>query len=171
MSLAERTRGAVAERPFLVDALRAGVCNYTATARFLDVDGDEDAVATALRRYAADLPAYETAGRDARVTMESGLGRVDDPADALLVAGGTALAPGEGLLTGVLAVGDVDAATLAAVLRRLESADVSVEAAATAGDALVVAVPRRAGADAVRTMEDALTAVPVPSAEGGSGRR
>ncbi len=160
MSLAERTRRAVDKRPFLVDALRAGVCNYTATARFLDVEGDEDAVATALRRYADDLPPMEAQSRDARVTMESGLGPTDDPADAVLVAGGVALAPGGGSLTGVLATGDVDPTALAAVLRRLASAGVPVEAAATAGDALVVAVPRRAGADAVRTVEAALEAVP-----------
>jgi len=163
MSLAERTRRAVDERPFLVDALRAGVCNYTATARFLDVDGDKDAVATALRRYADDLPAVESQSRDARVTMESGLGPAEDRADAVLVAGGVALAPNGGSLTGVLATGDVDPTALAAVLRRLASAGVSVEAAATAGDALVVAVPRRAGADAVRTVETALEAVPEPA--------
>lgn len=160
MSLAERTRAAVDDRPFLADALRAGVCNYTATARFLDIDGDEDAVATALRRYADDLPAFEERALDARVTMESGLGPVDDRADAVLVAGGVALAPGGGSLTGVLATGDVDATALATVLRRLASAGVPVEAAATAGDALVVAVPRRAGADAVRVVESALDAVP-----------
>jgi len=161
MSLAERTREAVDERPFLRDALRAGVCNYTATARFLGVDGDEDAVATALRRYADDLPAFAAAPREVRVTMERGLERVDDPAEALLVAGDAALAPGgDGSLTGVLAAGDVDPVALGTVLRRLSAAGVAVEAAATADDALVVAVPRRAGADAVRTVEGALVAVP-----------
>jgi len=43
MSVAERTRAAVREEPFLHDALRAGVVNYRAAARYLDV-GDEDAV-------------------------------------------------------------------------------------------------------------------------------
>jgi hypothetical protein len=160
MSLAARTREAVADRPFLVDALRAGVANYTAVARFLDVDGDVDAVATALRRFADELPAYETAGRETRVTMESGLGEVTDRDDALLVVGDSALAPTDGPLRGVLATGDVDAAALATVLRGLAAADVPVKAAGTAGDALLVVVNRRDGADAVRTVEGALGAVP-----------
>ncbi|MFT4958602.1 MAG: hypothetical protein ACI9EZ_001934, partial [Halobacteriales archaeon] len=55
MSLAERTREAARARPFLVEGLRAKVVNYTAAARFLDVDGEVDAVATALRRYGEGL--------------------------------------------------------------------------------------------------------------------
>ncbi|MFW6317667.1 MAG: DUF7523 family protein, partial [Halorubrum sp.] len=95
MSLAAETRRAVAEHPFLLAALRAGVVNFTAAARFLEVDGETDAVATALRRYADDLPAYETASREARVTMQSGIGPVESLEDALLAVGGTALGPGE----------------------------------------------------------------------------
>ncbi|PSQ29016.1 hypothetical protein BRD03_01670 [Halobacteriales archaeon QS_9_68_17] len=160
MSLAERTREAVRERPFLLDGLRADVVNYTAAARHLDVDGDVDAVATALRRFAEELPAYETDGRSVRVSMESGVGRAEGAADALLVLGDAALAPTGGSMTGVLATGDVDAGALSAVLRRLATTGVEVEAAAVAGDALLVTVERRAGADAVRTVEDALEEVP-----------
>ena len=160
MSLAERTREAVRDRPFLRDGLRAGVVNYTAVARHLNVDGDVDAVATALRRFAEELPAYETDSRSVRVTMESGMGRTEDAADALLVLGDAALASAGGSLTGVLATGDVDARSLSAVLRRLAAAGVDVEAAAVAGDALLVVVEQRAGADAVRTVEDALGEVP-----------
>ena len=47
-SLAARTREAVRNEPFLHDALRAGVLNYTAVARYLEVDGEHDAIATAL---------------------------------------------------------------------------------------------------------------------------
>lgn len=74
MSLAAETREAVRQRPFLLDALRAGVVNYTAAAEFLDLDGDAESIATALRRYAADLPAHATDARDTRVTMQSGVG-------------------------------------------------------------------------------------------------
>lgn len=160
MSLAARTREAAADRPFLVDALGAGVVNYTAAARFLDVDGDVDAVATALRRFADELPTYETEARETRVTMQSGLGEAADSEDALLVVGDSAIAPTGGSLRGVLVTGDVDHAALATVLRCLSTADVPVEAAGTAGDALLVVVDRHAGADAVRTVEDALEAVP-----------
>ena len=49
MTVAERTRAAVRAEPFVYEALRAGVLNYTAAARYLDV-GDESAVSAALRR-------------------------------------------------------------------------------------------------------------------------
>jgi len=159
MSLAERTREAVRERPFLYAALRAGVVNYTAAARFLHLDEDQNAAVAALRRYAEDLPAYDTAARGAPVTMESGLG-TGDSGEALLTVGDTALVPGEGSLTGILTTGDVDASTLGHVLRRFDTEGVAVEAAGVSGEALLVVVERRAGADALRVVEDALTAVP-----------
>ncbi len=81
MSLAAETRRAVDRRPFLRTALRAGVVNYTAAARFLAVDGETDAIATALRRYADELPAYETESRAARVRMERGIGPLETAAD------------------------------------------------------------------------------------------
>lgn len=168
-SLAERTRAAVDDRPFLRCALAAGVVNYAAAARLLDVSGETDAVATALRRYADDL-SYATGDAGARVTMESGLGRVDGresgsghggDGDGLLAVNGTAYASGAGSLTCVLAVGDVDARALAAVLSQLDATDVDPDAAGVAGDALVVVVDRRDGPRALRVVEDALDGVPV----------
>lgn len=163
MSLAARTREAVRCHPFLYDGLRAGVVNYTAAARFLDLGGaDREAVVAALRRYAEDLPDAEYEGADARVTMESGLGVVagSASADALLRVGDTALAPGEGKLTGILATGDVVAPALAHVLNHLRAEEVAVTAAGVGGDALLVVVDRRAGADAVRAVESALSTAP-----------
>ena len=170
MSLAADTRRAVRRNPFVHRALRAGVLNYAAAARFLDV-GETDAVVAALRRYAEDLPEYETAPREARVTMRSGLGAEDgsgsegsgaddrESEDALLAVGGVELVDG-GSLTGVLATGDVDARALASALDRLAVADVPVVAAGVASETLVVAVERRDGPDTVRIVEDALSAVP-----------
>ena len=163
MTLAADTRRAVRRNPFVFEALRAGVLNYTAAARFLDV-GDLDPVAAALRRYAEELPNYESDSRDARVTMRSGLGAVElsegdgenDDNEALLAVGGRALVPDEGSLTGVLATGEVDARALAHVLDRLAVESIAVEAAGVAGDGLFVAVDRRAGPDAVRVVENAL---------------
>lgn len=163
MSLAAATREAVRRRPFLLAALRAGVVNYTAAARYLDdeLGDDTDAIATALRRFAEELPDDATGGRDARVAMESGLGAVDaSDAEAVLAVGAAAFAPGAGSLTGVIATGDVDAAALAHVLSRLETADVSVVAAAVGGESLAVVVERRDGADALRVVEAALERVP-----------
>ncbi|WP_299264857.1 DUF7523 family protein [Halorientalis sp.] len=180
MSLAARTREAVRAHPFLYDGLRAGVVNYTAAARFLDLggeDGDtvglesdepsaatapEEAVVAALRRYAEDLPGYDPEGTDARVSMESGLGVVEsgETADALLTVGDASLVPAGGELTGILASGDVDAAALAHVLNRLRAEEVAVTAAGVGDDALLVVVERRAGADAVRAVETALSTAP-----------
>ncbi|WP_424019489.1 DUF7523 family protein [Halorientalis pallida] len=163
MSLASRTREAVRTHPFLYEGLRAGVVNYTAAARYLDLGADDhEAVVAALRRYAEDLPEYDPAGTEARVSMESGLGEVEegDSADALLAVGDTALVPGGGQLTGILATGGVDATALAHVLNHLRAEEVAVTAAGVGGDALLVVVERRAGADAVRAVEAALETTP-----------
>jgi hypothetical protein len=167
-SLAARTRAAARETPFLVEALAAGVVNYTAAARFLApaIDGDpgEDAVATALRRFADDLD--RSAGdRDASVRMESGVGLVEDPADGLLAVGGVGVVPGEGRHTALVAGGDVDPGALGAVLGRLSTAGVDPVAAGVADGSLVVAVERRDGADALRVVEAALGAVSAVDAE------
>lgn len=160
MSLAAETRRAADEHPFLVAGLRAGVVNFTAAARFLDVDGETEAVATALRRYGDSLPDRETSARDVRVTMESGLGPADEPADAVLVAGGTALGPGTGDRTGIIATGDVDAAALRSTLDALVLEEVSVRAAGVGDESLVIAVDRSDAATAVRAVENALERVP-----------
>ncbi|MDS0282934.1 DUF7523 family protein [Haloarcula onubensis] len=155
MSLAAATRDAVRERPFLYDGLRAGVVNYTAAARLLDVEGDTDAVATALRRFAQELP-DETAGEsEARVSMQSGLGRGGD-GDTLLTVGDTRLCDGGGSLTGIVASGDVSPAALGDVLGRLRAADIAVDAAGVGDETLVVVVERRDGPDALRVVEGAV---------------
>ena len=158
MTVAAETRRAVRANPFLRDALRAGCVNYTAAARFLDV-GDEEAVAAALRRYAEDLPEYERSvpvGRT-RVNMRSGLGPTDAPDEALLRVADTLLAPGTGDLTGITATGDgVDPRTLGYVLARLDAEGVAVGAAGATDGALLVAVNRRDGPDALRVVEAAL---------------
>lgn len=175
MSLAADTREAARARPFVLDALRAGVLNHSAAAAWLadeadlgdgDGDADTDAIATALRRFREELPAYATAERAASVSMRSGVGLREDADDVeatdagpLLRVGGAAVVS-EGRDTAILATGDVDAGALAAALRRLDAADVDVAAAGVAGDALVVVVGRRDGATAVRVVEDALAAVP-----------
>lgn len=163
MSIAATTREAARGHPFLLHALRAGVVNYAAAATFLDVDGDTDAVATALRRYAEELPEFRAGDRDARVTMRSGVGLVEERSGgqgALLSVGDLRVVPDAGSRTAVLATGDVDAGALGAVCSRLSVADVDVEAAGVAGDVLVVVVGRREGATTVRIVEAALATVP-----------
>ena len=164
MSTAAATREAVREQPFLLLALRAGVVNYTAAAEFLDT-GEAEPVATALRRFAEDLPAFETNEADARVRMESGVGIVDDDGDgddanALLSIGEAAVVPDAGSLTAVLATGEVDTTALGTVCARLDAEGIDAEAAAVASETLVVVVGRRDGVAALRAVEDALSAVP-----------
>ncbi|WP_440989897.1 DUF7523 family protein [Haloarchaeobius baliensis] len=173
MTLAARTREAAADHPFLLDALRAGVVNYAAAARFVDVDGEPDAIATALRRYAEALPDYAPSSPSVRVTMQRGLGRLDgteadgSPDGALLAVNDAWYGPtADGDWTAVLATGAVDAAFAAAALDRLALADVAVHGMGFDEDALVALVGRRAGADAIRAVEAAAGSVPDrPSSE------
>lgn len=179
MSLAERAREAARKHPFLLAGLRAGVVNHRAAAEFLDLDGDTDAVATGLRRFAETLPAYGTEPRDVRVTMHSGIGVVDssvategknsgnksntDDSEAktpMLLVGETAIVPDAGDGTAVVATGDIDAAGLQAVLGRLATEGVDVLAAGVERTALAVVVERRAGPSTLQVVEDALAAVP-----------
>ncbi|QCC47696.1 DUF7523 family protein [Halobellus limi] len=172
MSLAAETRAAVRARPWLLRALRAGVVNYTAAAESLDVEGDTDSIATALRRFADDLSAAESADRDVTVRMRSGVGLagvdVEDggpesaanDTETLLCVGDSAIVTTDGSLTAVVVGGEVDSAALAAVVERLAAENVVVDAAGVAGDELVVVVPRRDGANALRLVESALESVP-----------
>jgi hypothetical protein len=157
---AERTREAVRTRPFLYEALRAGVVNYSAAAELLGLDADVDTVAAALRRYAADLPPLEPERRRGRVTMRRGVGVRDaaDGDDPLLRVGAAAVVD-EGDATALVVDGDVDGRTLAHVVSRLETEGRSVAAAGVAEGSLVVVVEDR-GAAAVRTVEESLGAVP-----------
>lgn len=165
MSLAAETRAAVRARPWLLAALRAGVVNYAAAAASLGVEGDADAVATALRRFEDDLPTLEADARDVTVRMRSGVGLVGADAEAgsdtagtepLASVGGERILQGGGRLTAILVDGDVDAGALSAVVDRLDAENVVVDAAGVVGDHLVVVVPRSDGANALRLVEDAL---------------
>ena len=170
MSLAADTRAAVRARPWLLSALRASVVNYAAAAESLDVDGDREAIATALRRFEADLPPIGAEARDVTVRMRSGVELVDDDSnadaeraagvDALLSIGGATIVPTGGELTAITVDGEVDTRAVTAVVGRLAAENIVVDAAGVVGDRLVVVVPRSDGATALRTVEDAVTAVP-----------
>jgi hypothetical protein len=161
MSLAERTREAVRAEPFLHDALRAGVVNYSAAAEWLDVSGQTDAIATALRRYADELPEIEHTDCGARVRMQTDVPLVEGETmtdSSLFTIDGRSLVQG-GPLCALVAYGDVDAGALADVLDRLRLADIDVEAAGVGDDRLVVAVSGRDGGSALPLVESALETV------------
>ncbi len=163
MSLAAATRDAVDAQPVVYAALEAAIANYTAVARYLDVDGDTEAVATALRRYASELEASasDAPDRTVRVQMQSGLEPGVDPAEALLVVGETALGTGEGrgTHTAIIVTGDVDGSTLAVALAALFIQDIEPVAAAGTGDVVSLVVDRLEGANAVRAVERSLETV------------
>lgn len=158
MTLASEARAAVRRRPFLRSALAAGIVNYSAAARYLDV-GEEEAVAAALRRYAEELTPPDAPLADARVDMRSGFEAVDAPdTDALLTVGDVAFAPRSGTHTAVIATGDLSVAHLTRVLARLDAEGVAVTAAGGSDGHLVCLVDRTDGVDALRHVEDVLAA-------------
>ena len=151
MSLAAETREAVRERPVLYDALRAGVVNYTAAAETLAIDGDREAIATALRRFTESLSenADEPTDRSLTVRMD----RSVDPDELDAVPSTVETAGVDDAVTAVRARGGVDAEMLATVCDRLRIAEIDILAASVAADLLVVVVPQRAGVDTLRTVE------------------
>jgi hypothetical protein len=153
MSLASETRAAVREEPVLYDALAAGVANYAAVARELDVEGDTEAITAALGRFAEELPDPAETDGAGTVRMKSGLEPVEHDDGELLRVGGQGYAAGTGSFTGVLATGDLGARTLERALGRLRSHGVGVEAAGVTDGTLLVVVSRRDGPDAVRLVE------------------
>jgi len=150
MTVAQRTREAVRARPFLRDALAAGVVNYTAAARYLGV-GEDEAVAAALRRYAEELSDDQPATA-ARVRMESGLGRAE-AGETLLRVGDAGFAAEAGSLTAVLAAGSLSVGAFRRLLGRCETAEVTVHAAGFTDETAIVVVDRRDGPDALRIVE------------------
>lgn len=151
MSLAAETREAVRERPVLYDALRAGVVNYTAAAETLDIDGDREAIATALRRFTESLSENTDEPTDRSLTVR--MDRSVDPDELDAVASTVETAGVDDAVTAVRARGGVDAEMLATVCDRLRIAEIDILAASVAADLLVVVVPQRAGVDTLRTVE------------------
>jgi hypothetical protein len=169
MSLAAETRAAVRRRPLLYDGLRAGIINYTAAAESLALDGDREAVATALRRFAAELSDDEptsTASGDRSITvrLHSNCESVEAPDTLLAVDGAGIGLPAETSTgdpevvdtdgqTALRVTGDVDARLLSTILDRFRIAEISVAATGLMAETMVVVVPRRDGPTAVQLIE------------------
>lgn len=153
MNIAEETRRAVRRHPFLVEALRAGVVNYTAAARFLDV-GETDAVSAALRRFAEDLGPRNRAHAALRIRMITGVGETTDGDEALLRVMDRRFASGTGDRTGILARGALDSRFVSVVWSRLAVADIEVEAAGFDGEHLLLVVARGDGPHVIELLEE-----------------
>lgn len=154
-SLAEETRTAVDEQPFVRMALRAGVLNVAAAARYLDVEGGSSSIATAIRRYGEDLPDLEPDEGTIRVRMEQGVGA------ELLIVDGSPVAPEttsdstDRSRTAIIASGDVGPRFLGTVLLRLDIERIPLAGVGLREGVAVVIVPRRYGASALRIVEGA----------------
>lgn len=161
MSLAEETRTAVHRRPYLLTALREGIVNYAAAARSLSLSEDTEAVATALRRYAEQLPPATTESRQTRVSMRTDMDDLQE-ADLLNVTtqGKTLQTESH---TAVIVEGEVDAIVLEQSLAILHANQITVTAASVAGDQLVFVLDRRDAAHAIRLIEEVLDDVRVPA--------
>ena len=157
MSLAKRTREETRRYPFLVEAMRAGVLNYTAAARFLDV-GDTEPVAAALRRYSDELPPLRTEGNDVRLRMITGIGDSSETEETLIQIDGNQFGRGSGNLTAIVADGAMSVRVIGRVLWQLAEFEVSVYASAMDGNRLVIVTDRLDGPSALRVVEETLTA-------------
>lgn len=161
MSLAEETRTAVHRRPYLLTALREGIVNYAAAARTLGLSEDTEAVATALRRYAEQLPPATTESRHTRVSMRTNLDDLQE-ADLLNLTTQTNTLQHDAH-TGVIVEGDVDAIVLEQSLAILHANQIKISAAGVAGDQMVLILDRQDAAHAIRLVEEVLDEVRIPA--------
>lgn len=154
MSLAERTRDAVQQTPFLHEALRTGVLNYRAAARTLDIDGDEDAIATALRRYADTLSEpIQQSTPVVRVKRGVGIADSSEPSSSPLLQIGETTVIDQGDQTAVLISGSCSTMDQARVLTRLGIADIETYACGFSSETGIIVVSNADGMRALRLIE------------------
>jgi hypothetical protein len=159
MNTAATTRAAVDRLPWLRRGLRAGLLNAAAVAGWLDLPGDPESVAAAVRRYGADLEPLAADTPSVTVRMRAGLGHGDTADDRILeVLGASIGGSGEGL-TALVCTGDVDPQMLALCIDRLSVGSIVVDAAGVLDQTAVIAVPSRDGPAALRMIEDTLAAI------------
>ncbi|MFB6112370.1 MAG: hypothetical protein ABEJ35_07535 [Halobacteriaceae archaeon] len=162
MTLAARTRDTIRDRPFMLLALRAGVLNHAAAARALDIDGQTEAIATAIRRFGQTLEPADAADRSVTVRLRRGVGwGTDDGSESLLSVGGVAIG-GRGDYTALLATGEVSPELLAVGIQRLAATERPAVAAGSGQETLVLLVPEGHGPDALRTLEATVETTPEP---------
>ncbi len=152
-SLADRVRAAVRADPLFYDALRAGIVNYRALARTLPVDGEIETIATALRRFADQLPAPEQSS-DPRLRLRRDITVTADGADpGLLTVGSVTLqSVDDGTETALLVTG-CQPRWFARALVALDIAEIPIVAAGIEGTDAIIVVAQSDGMAALQTLE------------------
>ncbi|MFB6086800.1 MAG: hypothetical protein ABEJ84_08385 [Halodesulfurarchaeum sp.] len=146
-SIAAETRREIENSPHLRQALRAGIVNFTAAARKLDVSGETEAVASALRRYAEELPPLET-DHAVRVRMERGVDH-----GAVTVQG---TSPDAEDHTAISLDGEIPPELFGRVLSAFAGTDLEICGAGVVDGSGVVLVNRGDGSQALRLIEAVL---------------
>lgn len=153
MSLASRARSEVDRYPFLRRGLQAGVINYTAAARFLDIDGDIDAVATALRRYANELDDPRFSDRTVAIRMQSGVDLRTETDDRLLVVDDVGVESDGGPYTAISVSGAIEIDRYRRALAILDAEGIETVASGISDETMVVITPNQQAARAVDVIE------------------
>lgn len=151
MSLASQTRETVKNHPCIHEALRAGVINYSAAARFLPIAGDTEAIASALRRYEEQLASPTTQSRDVSISMHSSY-----PSEQ---AGFSEENPSDidtETVTWLCVSGNISPAFVGSLLLGCKSHEIPIHAVSANEGTAVICVPRSTGAAALRCIENVL---------------
>lgn len=142
MSTAAAARRAIRAHPFLLAALRAGVLNYSAAARFLELD-DVEAGAAALRRLGNEETEVGPREPELRIRIER-----DVPA-----ALADSLESDQADLRAIVATGSIASMTVARIVARFDDADVDLLGMTWTPDRLTIAVASSSTATALRCVE------------------
>lgn len=148
MSLAARTREILKLFPCIHEALRVGVINYTAAARYLPITGDNEAVASALRRYSEQLSSETNDSRDVTITMHS-----EFPSDSDTSLPDNPPNSPEDPITWLLISGEIEPWFFGYLLLSCHTNDIAVHDVYALDSLGVIGVPKPAAATALRCIE------------------
>lgn len=151
MSLASRTRETIQNFPCIHEALRVGVINYSAAARFLPVAGDTEAIASALRRYENHLSGPANQSRDISISMHSSY-----PSEQAGLTEETPYDTDTETVTWLCVSGDISPTVVGSLLLGCKSHDIRVNAVSANEGHAVICVPRSSGTSALRCIESVL---------------
>ena len=140
MSLASDTRREVKNIPYLCEALRAGIINYSATGRSLGLEGEDTAISVSLQRLRNELPPLKVINVEANIPISS-----DE----------------SGKQSKILVEGDINAKVLSHLILICHINEVLIEEIRMVKSRIEVVVEWRDGPNALRLIELSLKSVPI----------